>query len=76
MTLGSFFHHFIPWSLEIGLIMIVLELALGVAILIFWRMKWTGWTLLLLMLFFTFSLLSTQPISTKFTDLWVFWRCD
>lgn len=51
---GSFFHHFIPWSLEIGMIMIVLELALGVAILIFWRMKWTGWTLLLLMLFFTF----------------------
>lgn len=51
---GSFFHHFIPWSLEIGMIMIILELALGVAILIFWRMKWTGWTLLLLMLFFTF----------------------
>jgi len=51
---GSFFHHFIPWSLEIGMIMIVLELALGVAILIFWRMKLTGWVLLLLMLFFTF----------------------
>ncbi len=51
---GSFFHHFIPWSLEIGMIMIVLEIALGVAILVFWRMKWTGWTLLLLMVFFTF----------------------
>src|SRR5882724_9007938 len=51
---GSFFHHFIPWSLEIGMVMIVLELALGVAILVFWRMKLTGWTLLLLMLFFTF----------------------
>jgi uncharacterized membrane protein YphA (DoxX/SURF4 family) len=51
---GSFFHHFIPWSLEIGMVMIILELALGVAILIYWRMKWTGWTLLLLMLFFTF----------------------
>jgi hypothetical protein len=51
---GSFFHYFIPWSMEIGMIMIVLELALGVAILIFWRMKWTGWTLLLLVLFFTF----------------------
>jgi hypothetical protein len=51
---GSFFHHFIPWALEIGMLMIVLELALGVAILIFWRMKWTGWTLLLLMTFFTF----------------------
>src|SRR5258706_1937654 len=51
---GSFFSYFIPWSLEIGMLMIILELALGVAILIFWRMKWTGWTLLLLMVFFTF----------------------
>ena len=31
---GSFFHYFIPWSLEIGMIMIVLELALGAAILV------------------------------------------
>lgn len=51
---GSFFHHFVPWALEIGMVMIVLEVALGVAILIFWRMKWTGWVLLLLMIFFTF----------------------
>lgn len=51
---GAFFHHFIPWSLDIGMAMIVLEVALGVAILIFWRMKYTGWILLLLMLFFIF----------------------
>jgi uncharacterized membrane protein YphA (DoxX/SURF4 family) len=51
---GSFFHHLIPWSLEIGMIMIVLELALGVAILIYWRMNLTAWVLLALMLFFTF----------------------
>lgn len=51
---GSFFNFFIPWSLEIGMVMIILELALGVAILVFWRMKWTGWILLLLMVFFTF----------------------
>lgn len=51
---GAFFNSFIPWSLEIGMVMIILELALGVAILVYWRMKWTGWTLLLLMLFFTF----------------------
>lgn len=51
---GSFFDRLIPWSLEIGMVMIVLEVALGVAILLFWRMKWTGWTLLLLMIFFTF----------------------
>ncbi len=51
---GSFFHHFVPWALEIGMVMIVLEVVLGIAILIFWRMKWTGWVLLLLMVFFTF----------------------
>lgn len=51
---GSFFHAFIPWSLEIGMIMIVLELALGAAILIFYRMRITTWVLLGLMVFFTF----------------------
>jgi uncharacterized membrane protein YphA (DoxX/SURF4 family) len=51
---GSFFHHFISWSLEIGMIMIILELAIGVAILIYWRMNLTAWVLLALMVFFTF----------------------
>ncbi len=51
---GSIFHFFIPWSLEIGMILIVLELALGVAILLFYRMRMTTWWLLLLMVFFTF----------------------
>lgn len=51
---GSFFKIFIPWSLEIGMAMIVLELALGVAILLFWRMELTTWVLLALMVFFTF----------------------
>jgi uncharacterized membrane protein YphA (DoxX/SURF4 family) len=51
---GSFFHYFIGWALEIGLIMIILELALGVAILIFYRMPITTWVLLALMVFFTF----------------------
>jgi uncharacterized membrane protein YphA (DoxX/SURF4 family) len=51
---GSFFHHFIPWALEIGMLMIVLELMLGIAILIFWRMNLTAWLLLLMMTFFTF----------------------
>lgn len=51
---GSFFHHFIPWALEIGMIMIILEVALGVAILLFWRMNLTGWLVLLMMTFFTF----------------------
>jgi len=51
---GSFFHHFIPWALEIGMVMIVLELALGVAILIYYRMNISTWILLGLMVFFTF----------------------
>lgn len=51
---GSVFHYFIPWSLEIAMIMIILELALGVAILFYYRMQQTTWVLLGLMLFFTF----------------------
>ncbi len=51
---GSFFHLFIPWSLEIGMAMIVLEITLGVAILLFYRMTLTTWVLLGLMIFFTF----------------------
>jgi uncharacterized membrane protein YphA (DoxX/SURF4 family) len=51
---GSFFHHFIPWSLEFGMLMIILELFLGAAILIYWRMNLTTWLLLLMMTFFTF----------------------
>jgi uncharacterized membrane protein YphA (DoxX/SURF4 family) len=51
---GSVFHYFIPWSLEIGMIMIILELAIGVALFINWRMNVTAWVLLTLMVFFTF----------------------
>ena len=51
---GSFFQYFIPWSLEIGMVLIVLEVALGVAILLFYRMETTTWVLLALMVFFTF----------------------
>jgi hypothetical protein len=51
---GSFFEIFIPWSLEIGMLMIVLEIVLGVAILLYYRMKTTTWVLLGLMVFFTF----------------------
>jgi uncharacterized membrane protein YphA (DoxX/SURF4 family) len=64
---GSFFSAFIPWSLEIGMIMIVLELALGVAILLYYRMNLTTWILLLLMVFFTF-LTGYSAILNKVTD--------
>ena len=64
---GSFFHHFIPWSLPIGMAMVVLEVGLGVALLIFWRMKWTTWMLLALMMFFTF-LIFYSAYFNKVTD--------
>lgn len=51
---GSFFHWFIPYALEIGMILIVLELVLGIAVLINYRMRLTTVVLLLLMVFFTF----------------------
>jgi uncharacterized membrane protein YphA (DoxX/SURF4 family) len=51
---GSFFHYLIPYAMEIGFIMIVLEIVLGVAILLYYRMRLTTIVLLLLMVFFTF----------------------
>jgi len=51
---GSFFHYFIPWSMEIGMILIIMEVVLGIAILIYWRMNLTAWLVLLMMTFFTF----------------------
>jgi uncharacterized membrane protein YphA (DoxX/SURF4 family) len=51
---GSFFGAFIPFALEIGMIMIILEIVLGVAVLIYYRMNVTTVLLLLLMIFFTF----------------------
>lgn len=51
---GSFFKLFVPASLEIGMVMIILEIVLGVAVLIYYRMNITAVLLLLLMVFFTF----------------------
>lgn len=51
---GSFFKVFIPFALEIGFIMVVLEIVLGVAVLINYKMKITTWVLFALLLFFTF----------------------
>lgn len=51
--IGSLFHYFVPWALEIGMVMIVLEVVLGIAILIYYRMNLTTWVLLGLMIFFT-----------------------
>jgi uncharacterized membrane protein YphA (DoxX/SURF4 family) len=51
---GSFFSAFVPFALEIGMVMIILEIVLGVAVLIYYRMNVTTVLLLLLMIFFTF----------------------
>jgi hypothetical protein len=51
---GSFFHVFAPYALAIGMFLIILELALGVAVLLRYRMSLTSTVLLALMVFFTF----------------------
>lgn len=51
---GSFFGIFVPVALEIGLILIVLEVVLGVAVLIQYKMDLTSKILLGLTIFFTF----------------------
>ncbi len=51
---GSFFSNLVPFALEIGMALIVLEIVLGVAVLIYYRMRITTVLLLALMVFFTF----------------------
>ena len=51
---GSFFLFFKPIALELGMFLIVLELVLGVAVLISYKMNITTKVLLALMIFFTF----------------------
>ncbi len=51
---GSFFMFFKPYALEIGFILIVLEVVLGIALLINYRVRITSIILLALIIFFTF----------------------
>jgi hypothetical protein len=51
---GSFFEFFIPYALEIGFVLIVLEVVLGVAVLLYYKMDVTTKLLLALITFFTF----------------------
>src|SRR5690349_6779477 len=51
---GSFFLFFKSIALEIGMIMIILEVVIGVAVLLNYRMRITTVVMLLLMVFFTF----------------------
>lgn len=52
--IASFFSVFEPFSLQIAIFLVVLEVVLGVAVLLNYRMSVTAWVLLLLILFFSF----------------------
>jgi hypothetical protein len=64
---GSFFHTFVPYALAIGMFFIILELGLGVAVLLRYRMPLTTSVLLALMVFFTF-LTFYSAYTNKVTD--------
>lgn len=51
---GSFFLWFKPIAMEIGMVMILLEVVIGVAVLLYYRMRITTVVMLLIMVFFTF----------------------
>ena len=51
---GSFFHLFVPIALFLSLFLSALEVVLGLAVLLWYRMKITAWVLLVLIVFFTF----------------------
>ncbi len=51
---GTFFQYFIPYALLIGMVLIVLEVVLGIAVLINFKMEKTTWFLMVLIVFFSF----------------------
>jgi len=52
--IAGFFKFFVPYALPIAVFLVVLEVVLGIAVLLKYRMNLTSWTLLLMILFFTF----------------------
>src|SRR5699024_1522707 len=52
--ISSFFLIFIPYALFLSVFLSVLEVILGLAILLWYRSRATIWTLLLIIIFFTF----------------------
>jgi len=64
---GSFFLLLKPIALELGLVLIVLEIVLGVAVLLHYKMSITTKVLLALIIFFTF-LTGYSAILDKVTD--------
>ena len=52
--ISSIFHYLVPHAMAFGLFVIFLEILLGVALLISFKMRVTTWILLLLIVFFSF----------------------
>jgi len=52
--ISGVFHYLIPYAMAVGLFVVILEVLLGVAVLLYYRMELTSWILLLLIVFFTF----------------------
>ncbi len=52
--IAGFFELFKPWALEIGVVMVVAEVVLGIMLILGVRLKFTVWALGLMILFFTF----------------------
>ena len=51
---GHVFTWLIPWALPIGMVLIVVEVVLGIALLLNYKMEKTTWVLLLMIVFFSF----------------------
>lgn len=54
VDIASFFHVFVPFALPIAVFLCVLEVVIGLAVILNYRMKITSWTLLVLIIFFSF----------------------
>ncbi|MCH7409053.1 DoxX family membrane protein [Belliella sp. DSM 111904] len=52
--IAGFFEIFKPWALEIGVVMVVAEVVLGVMLIVGFKLRFTVWALGLMILFFTF----------------------
>lgn len=64
---GTFFEIFIPFSLELAVLVVVLEVVLGFTTILAYRMNINAWVLLLLIVFFTF-LTFYSAVFDKVTD--------
>ena len=52
--IAGFFKIFVPYSLHIAVFLVVLEVVLGIAVLLKYKMNLSSWILLLMIVFFTF----------------------